>query len=96
MPTAADVAGLRSLLADLTGQASDDLAALWRTWQLDDPQSVTDLAAAAVIELAVELVMVDLGGRLGVRTASDLLSRLRRLPFVDRVKLQLHKPWLQG
>ena len=50
MPTAADVAGLRSLLADLTGQASDDLAALWRTWPLDDPPSVRDLAVAAVIE----------------------------------------------
>lgn len=39
---------------------------------------------------------LDLGGREGVRTASDLLSRLRHLPFVEAVKLQLHKPWLQG
>jgi DNA polymerase-3 subunit alpha len=40
---------------------------------------------------------LDLGGRAGgVRAASDLLSRLRHLPFVEGVKLQLHKPWLAG
>jgi DNA polymerase-3 subunit alpha len=40
---------------------------------------------------------LDLDGRAGgVRAASDLLSRLRHLPFVNDVRLHLHKPWLQG
>jgi len=36
---------------------------------------------------------LEFGGRQGVRVAADLLSRLRRLPFVGEVKLQLHRPW---
>jgi DNA polymerase-3 subunit alpha len=39
---------------------------------------------------------VEFSGRQGVRAASDLLSRLRRLPAVQGVKLALHKPWLQS
>jgi len=37
---------------------------------------------------------LELGGRMGVRSAADLLSRLRRLPAVQSARVALHKPWL--
>ena len=39
---------------------------------------------------------LEFSGRSGIRPASDLLSRLRHLPFVHDVRLSLHKPWLAG
>jgi DNA polymerase-3 subunit alpha len=39
---------------------------------------------------------LELGGRLGLRIAAELLSRLRRLPGVASVRLALHRPWQPG
>ena len=39
---------------------------------------------------------LELKGRLGLRVASELLSRLRRLPGVGAARIALHRPWQNG
>ena len=38
---------------------------------------------------------MELNGSASVRSAPDLLARLRRIPGVEHVELSLHRPWLQ-